>query len=68
MKELLSDIGRPFLTVMVNGVFTGVCVWAVLNSKMTVSEFIAAVGPSNSMILGFWFGERAALKNPNGGQ
>lgn len=41
-----------------------VCVFAFMTDKMTVDTFVTANGPIVATLLGFWFGERAALKDP----
>jgi hypothetical protein len=54
----LHKLARPYLT------FNLVCAWAAITGRITVIEYVTAVSPTNSMIIGFWFGERAALKVP----
>jgi amino acid permease len=60
----LNKLARPYLTVMIATTFNLVCAWAAITEKITVIEYVTAVSPTNSMIIGFWFGERAALKVP----
>lgn len=64
MFEALNSAARPYLTALIATLFNGICAWAALTGKLTIIEYITAVGPTNSMIIGFWFGERAALKTP----
>lgn len=63
----LNKMVRPYLTFFITTLYNLVLVWAVLNDKMKLMEYITAVGPMNAMILGFWFGEKSALKNPQTG-
>lgn len=58
--QLARDMMRPLLTFFVTMFFNGTVTWLVLIGKLTPQEYIAAVGPINTMILGFWFGERAS--------
>jgi hypothetical protein len=58
----LHSLARPYLTVLVATLFNGICAWAVFTNKLQVIEYITAIGPTNGMIIGFWFGERAAQK------
>lgn len=58
----LHSAARPYLTVLVATLFNGICAWAVFSNKLDVVDYITAIGPTNGMIIGFWFGERAALK------
>jgi hypothetical protein len=60
----LHKLARPYLTVMIATTFNLVCAWAAITGRITVIEYVTAVSPTNSMIIGFWFGERAALKVP----
>lgn len=59
-----NRLARPFLTMTITVLFNGMAAWAFLMGKITWTEFAAAVGAPNAMIIGFWFGERAALKVP----
>ena len=61
----LHKLARPYLTALVATIFNGVLAYLVIMGKMPIGEYIAAVGPTNGMIVGFWFGERAALKDPH---
>lgn len=56
----LNKIARPYLTVLVTTVYNVALLVAVGAGKLEVKEYILAVGPTNAMIIGFWFGERAA--------
>lgn len=63
--QVANQAARPYLTVMFATTYNLVCVWAVLFGKMTVETFITANSPIVATLLGFWFGERAALKDPH---
>lgn len=60
--DKLNKAARPYLTMLVATLFNSVCAYMTLKGKLTPIEYITAVGPTNAMIIGFWFGERAALK------
>ena len=62
--QVLHQAARPYLTVMFATTYNVVCVFAFMTDKMTVDTFITANGPIVATLLGFWFGERAALKDP----
>lgn len=63
--DKLNKAARPYLTVLVATVFNFICAWSVMNGKLPVKDYITAIAPTNAMIIGFWFGERAALKAPS---
>lgn len=56
--EAFNKIARPYVTVMVVTVFNAVCVWGVVSGRMTMNDFVQTIGPTNGLIVGFWFGER----------
>lgn len=56
----LNKIARPYLTVLITTIYNLALVACVWKGKLQVKEYILAVGPTNAMIIGFWFGERAA--------
>lgn len=58
----LHSAARPYLTILIATLFNGICAWAAVKGQISVTEYITAIGPTNGMIIGFWFGERAALK------
>ena len=64
LVSAFNSAARPYLTALVATLFNGVCVWAVINGDLTIMQYITAIGPTNGMIIGFWFGEKAALKQP----
>jgi hypothetical protein len=55
---------RPFLTFFITVLYNTLLAWAVMNDQLKISDYIVAVGPMNAMIIGFWFAEKAALKQP----
>lgn len=63
MKSFSSSV-RPVITILFAVSFNLVCSLAVLFQVMTVSEYVVAIGPIVATLIGFWFGERAALKVP----
>jgi len=60
----LNSAARPYLTALIATLFNGICAWAAVTKQISIMEYITAIGPTNAMIIGFWFGERAALKHP----
>ena len=62
LATALNKLARPYLTALIATLFNVLCAWAVVRGKLEVKEYIMAVGPTNAMIIGFWFGERTALK------
>lgn len=62
--EAVTKAARPFLTILVTVVYNFTLLVALYNKQMTIQEYMTAVGPVNAMVMGFWFGERAALKAP----
>ncbi|MDR9846999.1 hypothetical protein [Herbaspirillum huttiense] len=63
----MNKLVRPVLTFVLVLTYNAVLIWAVKERELSVSEFIAAAGPSNGMVLGFWFAEKAVLKDPKTG-
>jgi hypothetical protein len=59
-----NKLARPTLTVMIAAVFNGIAAWAFFEGRISWEQFATAIGPTNSMIIGFWFGEKSALKVP----
>lgn len=60
----LNKVARPYLTLLFATAFMAVCVIAWATDELPIESFMAAIGPIVSTLVGFWFGERAALKNP----
>lgn len=63
----MNKMVRPYLTFFITTLYNVLLAWALVNEKIKVMEYITAVGPMNAMILGFWFGEKSALKDPKTG-
>lgn len=63
----LNKLVRPYLTFFITTLYNVVLAWATFTGLLTVSDYMVAVGPINAMILGFWFAEKAALKDPRTG-
>jgi hypothetical protein len=59
-SKALYRLARPYLTVLIATMFNVVCAWAWFRGDMAAMDYVTAVGPTNCMIIGFWFGERAA--------
>ena len=64
----LNKMVRPYLTFFIATIYNLLLAWAVLSGKLKVVDYMPAVGPMNDMLLGFWFGEKSALKDPKTGQ
>jgi hypothetical protein len=62
IASALDRLARPYLTAIVTTVFNGMCAWGVIAGKLSFKDYIMAIGPANAMIIGFWFGERTAMK------
>jgi hypothetical protein len=60
--DKLNKAARPYLTMLVASLFNLVCAWAAVRNKIDMEQYIMAIGPTNAMIIGFWFGEKAAIK------
>lgn len=58
----LHKLARPYLTVLITTVYNIALLVCLCMNKLGVNDYILAVGPMNAMIIGFWFGERAAAK------
>jgi hypothetical protein len=57
----MNSMGRPFLTALVTTIYNLALLAALIHGELKVMEYITAVGPTNAMIIGFWFGERKSL-------
>lgn len=62
--EAATMLARPYLTVVITTIYNATLMTALVMGKLEVREYILAIGPVNAMVMGFWFGERAALKDP----
>jgi hypothetical protein len=65
LGSALNRLARPYLTVLVATLFNGIAAYAYVKGDLTIRDYLMAIGPTNGMIIGFWFGERAALKQPS---
>ncbi len=64
MKALFNF--RALTTLALGIVYLGALVWALLHGKLDVQSFIAGVGPSFGMALGYWFRDtQATPANPS---
>jgi hypothetical protein len=50
---------KAIVTVLLGAVYVGTLVWAMVNGKMDAQSFIAGIGPSFGMALGYWFRDTA---------
>lgn len=62
--DKLNKVARPYLTILITTIYNATLLIALWKGLLEVKEYILAIGPVNSMVMGFWFGERAALKVP----
>lgn len=60
----LNETVRPFLTFFISAIYNIILGYACLSGSLSVNDYIVAVGPTNAMIIGFWFAEKAALRDP----
>ena len=70
MQELfkgLADSVRPVLTYFFAIVYMSVSTYGVFVDKIDFTIYFSQIGTLVGMMIAFWFGERSALKNPNGG-
>lgn len=65
MKKL-SDSVRPVLTYFFAVLYIAVSTWGVAIGKIEFQMYFAQIGTMVGMMISFWFGEKSALKNPNG--
>lgn len=63
----MNSMGRPFLTALVTTIYNLALLIALIGGKLDVVQYITAVGPTNAMIIGFWFGERKGKSEGEGG-
>lgn len=56
-------LARPYLTVVITTIYNAALLVALWMGKLDTKDYITAVGPVNSMVMGFWFGERAASRS-----
>jgi len=60
----LSKMVRPIITFLVVGAFNSALLVGLFTGEISLKEYMSTLAPVNSMLLGFWFGERSALKDP----
>ena len=71
MNELLRALsGRasPILTYFFAVVYMSVSTYGVFVGKIDFTIYFSQIGTLVGMMIAFWFGEKSALKNPNGGK
>jgi hypothetical protein len=68
MQKVLSDSVRPILTYFFAALYMLVSTWGVFIGQIDFAMYFAQIGTMVGMMISFWFGEKSALKNPNGGQ
>jgi len=56
----MNSMGRPFITALVTTIYNLALLAALVLGQLEIMAYITAVGPTNAMIIGFWFGERKA--------
>lgn len=66
--DAMNKLARPYLTVLITTIYNVTLLIALYFGKLETKEYIMAIGPVNAMVMGFWFGERAALKRPDAGK
>lgn len=64
LAEAFHGLARPYLTILIATMFNIIAAWAWYRGDLGIVEYLTAIGPTNGLIIGFWFGERAALKMP----
>lgn len=64
IASAFNKLARPYLTILITTIYNTTLLVALLLGTLDVQQYITAVGPTNAMVIGFWFGERAALKRP----
>lgn len=64
LPTFMAGLARPYLAILISTLYNLVLLWAVVSGMLPIKEYILAIGPANAMIIGFLFGERAALKDP----
>ncbi len=60
----VSQLVRPTLTFAITEMFNVAMLVGLFTGKVSFQEYLTTLAPVNSMLLGFWFGERSALKDP----
>jgi len=62
-NKLIRSV-RPVITYSVTGLYNAAMLYGVATGKISFQEYMTAIGPVNALLMGFWFGERSALKDP----
>lgn len=68
LLKVLSESVRPILTYFFAVVYMSVSTYGVFVGKIDFTIYFSQIGTLVGMMIAFWFGERSALKNPNGGK
>jgi len=68
MLKIISDSVRPVLTYFAFFMYVGVSTYGVIYGLIDFQLYFSQIGTMVGMMVSFWFGERSALKNPNGGE
>ncbi len=63
--EIIRASVRPILTILIIGLFMIALIIGLYTHQLSYKEFLLSISGTVSTLIGFWFGERAALKNPN---
>lgn len=66
MLKTISDSVRPIITYIFAITYMVISTWGVAIGKIEFSMYFAQIGTMVGMMISFWFGEKSALKNPNG--
>lgn len=56
--EAMNKMGRPFVTAIVTVIYNTALLVGMAMGQLDVQDYILAVGPTNAMIIGFWFARR----------
>ncbi len=62
--DRFTRLVRPVLTFGITGIFNITLLVGLFTGKVSFQEYLTTLAPINSMLIGFWFGERSALKDP----
>lgn len=68
MLKSLSDSVRPVLTYFIVTLYVIAATVAAFNGSIRWDMWFAQIGTMAVSITSYWFGEKSALKNPNGEQ
>lgn len=59
ITELIVQSVRPFVITITTLLYNLVCCYEVMIGDMTVRDYILIAGPSNALLVGYWFGEQS---------